>query len=122
MPPRPFPYPLGTGIDICKVSRVANIIRDDGNATRWVAKVFSRLEWPAIWRRFKEAQLRIDAGRSDEQLANLTAIAKNHFNCVKNSPLERSSCWTLPQLYIPEVPGGRSNPIFENLVQHLAGR
>lgn len=53
MVPNPFPYPLGVGIDVCKVSRLARLLHAQRLCNRWARRVFTRLEWPALWHQFQ---------------------------------------------------------------------
>jgi len=52
MSPKPFPFPLGVGIDICNVDRIAYNLRFKNKREAFVRKLFTRLEWPGIWRKF----------------------------------------------------------------------
>ena len=55
MPPRPFPFPMGVGVDICQINRIAALLRKESIRNNWVRKVFTRLEWPTVCRRFQRA-------------------------------------------------------------------
>ncbi len=46
MPPRPFPYALGIGTDICHVPRIQRLIlrHDDGGIERFGSKIFNEFE------------------------------------------------------------------------------
>ncbi|KAI4133221.1 MAG: hypothetical protein LQ338_000279 [Usnochroma carphineum] len=56
MAPKPFPYPLGVGIDICHSQRLHKVLSLPGEgATRWARKVFNRQEWPYIWQKCHQA-------------------------------------------------------------------
>ena len=58
MAPKPFPYPIGLGIDICHIPRLSGLLgRQDDYVTLWARKVFTRLEWPHLWLRFHEAHM-----------------------------------------------------------------
>ncbi|KAI4138867.1 MAG: hypothetical protein L6R39_006570 [Caloplaca ligustica] len=49
MPPKPFPYPLGVGVDIVQISRFFRTIGHSSDAvTHWARKVFTRQEWPNL--------------------------------------------------------------------------
>lgn len=56
MAPKPFPLPLGIGVDIVHVPRVIGFLKDEEKINRWCRKVFSRLEWPHLFERFSLAQ------------------------------------------------------------------
>lgn len=56
MAPKPFPYPLGVGVDMCHIPRLYRILGQQGNyVTRWARRVFTRLEWPHLSQKFVEA-------------------------------------------------------------------
>ena len=57
MAPRPFPFPLSTGVDVCYVNRIAGILRRDETRDRWIQKVFTRLEWPEMCDRIEAANV-----------------------------------------------------------------
>lgn len=52
---KPFPSPYCPGHDICQISRIAAILRDEATLSHWARRVFTRLEWPALVRRFEQA-------------------------------------------------------------------
>ena len=51
MPPNPFPFPFGVGIDTCRVERILNIMKEEARFNHWARKIFTRLEWPWIYKR-----------------------------------------------------------------------
>lgn len=56
MGPKPFPYPIGVGIDICQFTRLYhNLSHDSERVTRWARKVFARREWPILHQIFYRA-------------------------------------------------------------------
>ncbi|KAF2125150.1 hypothetical protein P153DRAFT_389998 [Dothidotthia symphoricarpi CBS 119687] len=61
MPPRPFPYPLRVGVDICSVSRVRAIISRPYNGSRrsplqrFLSRILTRPECRYFWERFGTA-------------------------------------------------------------------
>ena len=55
MPPKPFPFPLGVGIDVCQTERILNIIEDGDRLNRWARRIFTRLEWPWIYQKINLA-------------------------------------------------------------------
>lgn len=76
MAPKPFPFPIGVGVDICRIDRIAAILREENTRNRWARRVFTRLEWPALMSKFKNAN-RVDRKPHKQE---------------KNSP------WMLPKL------------------------
>lgn len=56
MPPKPFPYPIGVGSDICSTSRVAALVADPRLFSRFGRKLFTRLEWPSLLRKILETK------------------------------------------------------------------
>lgn len=52
MAPKPFPYPLGIGTDICHIHRIHCLMQNESTVNRWLRKVSSRLEWPYLVRKF----------------------------------------------------------------------
>ena len=56
MAPRPFPLPVGIGVDICQLRRLSFLLnKQDDYVTRWAKKVFTRQEWPSLWQSFHRA-------------------------------------------------------------------
>lgn len=51
MPPRSFPLGLRVGTDICRVSRLAHIASNANHLNLWAKKIFTRIEWPALYQR-----------------------------------------------------------------------
>ena len=64
MAPKPFPHPLGIGIDIVRVPRVIELLKDEYTINRWSRKVFNRLEWPYLFAKFNLAQRNPKDGHS----------------------------------------------------------
>ncbi|KAL9042475.1 MAG: hypothetical protein Q9214_003768, partial [Letrouitia sp. 1 TL-2023] len=49
MPPKPFPFLLGVGVDIARIARFTRLLeRGDQEFLRWARRVFTRLELPAL--------------------------------------------------------------------------
>lgn len=48
MPPKPFPYPLRIGVDMCSMPRLGQHITDSNWLNRYTRKHFNRLEWPEL--------------------------------------------------------------------------
>lgn len=49
MPPKPFPFLFGVGVDIAQVARFTRLLeRGDQEFLRWARRIFTRLEWPAL--------------------------------------------------------------------------
>ena len=95
--PKPFPFPIGIGTDVCQINRIADILRDEYKRNRWARKLFTRLEWPALCETLQRAEGQAEV-RSDQRLENEEpAIAKDYDNEI----------WMLPRL-------SRSSPIFED--------
>lgn len=65
MPPKPFPFPIGVGTDICHTTRFLRFIRDDEVMNQFARKVFTRLEWPYLYRKFLEVGY--DLANEDER-------------------------------------------------------
>lgn len=108
MPPKPFPYPIGIGIDVCKPSRILHLMRDHRTLNRWLRKVFNRLEWPQLVSRFKIAQ---NGAPGD--------IGHPRDDFHQYQPLTLSHPWKIP-------PAGSEHiqvpALTDALAQHLAGR
>ena len=53
MPPKPFPFPLNVGIDICHVPRIRKLIlKDHGHyLIPWVTRIFNTIEYGDVRRR-----------------------------------------------------------------------
>ena len=51
MGPKPFPFSIGIGTDICQVSRIRHIAADASLLNSWARKVFTRHEWPTLYHR-----------------------------------------------------------------------
>ena len=48
MPPKPFPFPLSVGSDICSMERIGSIVHAPTSFNRFARRVFTRLEWPSL--------------------------------------------------------------------------
>lgn len=56
MAPKPFPYPIGVGVDICHIPRLyATLDHPSEYVTRWARKIFTRQEWPCLLKRCSQA-------------------------------------------------------------------
>ena len=72
MPPKPFPFALGVGTDICRVARLVHVANDTVRLNLWAKRVFTRLEWPMLHERLA---LGLDvAGLDDIQKLNIPSI------------------------------------------------
>ena len=127
--PKPFPFPIGIGTDVCRVNRIAAILRHEYTRNRWARKIFTRLEWPALCRRFQDVEKAI--GESVGQ-----ADATNDQNLeIKDHVTARyydNEIWMLPRLsgyssicenensYWSVIADERS--ALGALARHLAGR
>ncbi|KAF6234562.1 hypothetical protein HO173_007188 [Letharia columbiana] len=129
MAPKPFPFPISIGIDVCRVNRIAAILRHEQTRNRWARKIFTRLEWPALCRRLQRVEKAIGepVGQADAaidpKLDNENqAIDSNYDNAI----------WMLPRLsgysstfedehsYWSAIADERS--ALGGLARHLAGR
>lgn len=127
MVPKPFPYPLNIGIDLCSVQRIAGLLSHRRPREQFITRNFTRLEWPLIWKSFQRAS---DSPNSYNawinpkiaSLSRLEQIAK-----ADERPLaEELSIWSLPEWSKPRKSYNEdvleeSSPI-GNLVRHVAGR
>ena len=104
MPPRPFPFPLGVGVDACRTDRMLDILENDARLNRWAKRVFTRLEWPWVYKRVNHAYSPLSSKSSEARLFLPTASHKVALN----------------------VDGGRDldsiAPSIHGLAQFLAGR
>ncbi|KAL9015312.1 MAG: hypothetical protein Q9173_000110 [Seirophora scorigena] len=56
MAPKPFPYPIGVGVDICHSHRLyATLGHPSQYVTTWARKIFTRQEWPCLLKRCSQA-------------------------------------------------------------------
>lgn len=136
MVPKAFPYPLGIGVDVCRVSRVAHLLQKQNLCNRWARKVFTRLEWSALWNHVKKAQLMAAADTWKGNGIDMTITPGEQTSCSRNDPPTDNSIWMLPEL--PERSLSRRSSIqskvadngadfdgrspIELLARHLAGR
>ena len=130
MAPKPFPFAIGIGIDLCRVSRIAAILRHEHTLNRWARKIFTRLEWPALCRRLQrveqslgeplveEANTGNDRALGDES----QVVARHHDNA--NWMLPKLSGYSLTfevdEFYWSAIADERST--LGALARHLAGR
>lgn len=129
MAPKPFPFAISIGIDVCRVNRIAAILRHEYTRNRWARKIFSRLEWPGLCKRLRHVERatrepvgQIDAASSQKLDKENQAIAKNYDNAI----------WMLPRLsgYSSIVDDEKSywsaigdeRSALGVLARHLAGR
>ena len=127
--PKPFPFPIGIGTDVCRVNRIAAILRHEYTRNRWARKIFTRLEWPALCRKMQRIEKAIGEpiGRAD--VANYGKIGD------ENDAVARyydNTIWMLPRLpeyssvpkdndsYWSVIADERS--ALGSLARHLAGR
>jgi hypothetical protein len=126
MSPRPFPFQLGVGIDICRIARVAALLRQESTRNRWARRVFTRIEWMALCRRFERVN-QLQAGNSVRQAAK----DESHEASVRRKTTGED-LWMLPKLpnlsSIIEDPEAYSSAVNDarsplgSLARHLAGR
>ena len=136
MVPKPFPYPLGIGIDVCKVPRVASFLRNQSLRNRWARKTFTRLEWPALWDQFqKTRRVTIEDARHVNR-EDWKMDSRENLSYVQDNGHIDKSIWMLP--YIPTrwftMKGSNQSEAAYNeavsherspiglLARHLAGR
>lgn len=120
MPPKPFPYPLQVGVDICNVNRLARIQRNENFRNLWARKVFTRLEWPYLVDRYRRARRLLMANAVIEESEKM----RDHDGTVP---------WMLPglprgSLNFPSPDKTRPEDLenapsaYMQLMRHLAGR
>lgn len=131
MIPKPFPFPIEVGVDICRTARIASLLRQERTRNRWAQRVFTRLEWPALVRRFQ----RVD--RADGETYSQAQNRQQQLKHARQGSGEdigdmEQDIWMLPKL-------STLKSIFENqeaywsvigddrsrlgiLARHLAGR
>ena len=127
MVPKPFPYPLNIGTDLCSVKRIAGLLDHRRRREQFIRRNFTRLEWPLIWKSFQRAS---DDPNSYDAWITPNTASVTHTEQTANGderPLaEESSIWSLPdwskplKFYTEEVLD-ESSPI-GSLVRHVAGR
>ncbi|KAL8940562.1 MAG: hypothetical protein Q9216_002750 [Gyalolechia sp. 2 TL-2023] len=67
MAPKPFPYPIGVGVDVCHIPRLYKVIgKPSVYVTRWAKKIFTRLEWPHLWQKFYETNAQPSTSQTSE--------------------------------------------------------
>lgn len=113
MPPKPFPYPIGIGIDVCQPIRIMKMLTDSRTLNHWLMKVFNRLEWPALISRFKLAD---NVAPGLEEIEALNAFLPDND--------ARAQSLILTQPWRPTA-GSTLNDapaVTSALAQHLAGR
>lgn len=98
MPPKPFPLPLGVGVDIIKLSRLKLLLRNHYALNRWAQKTFNRLEWPALVEVFQP-----------QPFQKVEAVKEQLKNRVQS------------QLVLPEVHADNLR-LTEKVLEYLAGR
>ena len=123
MPPKPFPFPIGVGVDICRVNRIAALLRKEHIRNIWARKVFTRLEWPAVCRRFQrtnrsEAESVGDSERAQDTVTDKRDVTEETWklpNLSKHSEVleDETAFWST-------IADGRSK--LSTLAQYLAGR
>ncbi len=120
MAPKPFPYPFRVGIDVCKVSRITKIHRDVKFRNLWARRVFTRLEWPALLRKYLDTQrlLMVNAqGKLDKEIQDHDA---HNFWMLPDFP---PSPFDPPPPEFVGLENARDFPApILHLMRHLAGR
>ena len=127
--PKPFPFPIGIGTDVCRVNRIAAILRHEYTRNRWARKIFTRLEWPALCRRLQRVEQAI--GEPIGQ-ADVASDQKLEDEDPANAKYYDNKIWMLPRLsghsstfkdessYWSVIADERS--ALGALARHLAGR
>ena len=103
MPPQPFPYHLSIGTDVCRVSRIVKILHNERRTNLWAQKVFTRLEWPVLWRAFLRAQIATtrSSGKGSRDLdfgEEFEAIYRKKWSQLKHSAPDDKNIWLLPKI------------------------
>lgn len=131
MIPKPFPFPIEVGVDICRTARIASLLRQERTRNRWAQRVFTRLEWSALVRRFQ----RVD--RADGETYSQAQARQQQLKYARQEPEEgmgdpQQDIWMLPKLssltsiledqdaYWSAIGDDRSR--LGILARHLAGR
>ena len=130
MAPKPFPFPLGVGVDICRISRIAALLRQEKIRNQWARRVFTRLEWPALCKRFEHANcVEGELFKSPNQERN---DENNNDYTMRTEDICSNNVWMLPELsehsevledsklYWSTIADGRSK--LAVLAHYLAGR
>ena len=127
MVPKPFPYPLNIGTDLCSVQRIAGLLNHRRPREQFIRRNFTRLEWPLIWKSFQRAS---DSPNSYNAWINPNTASVSRLEQIAKAderPLaEELSIWSLPEWSKPRKSYNEdvleeSSPI-GNLVRHVAGR
>ncbi|KAL9129080.1 MAG: hypothetical protein Q9217_002387 [Psora testacea] len=134
MVPKPFPYPISIGTDICNVYRIAGLLRLRDVRERWVKRTFTRLEWPAIWQSFLRVRLNSDGKKSIGVKDYDFFVKKAEDAASELDEEDKSGIWRLPDLSTSDIElrimakesfnkmiGDEKSPLGQ-LTRHLAGR
>ena len=132
MVPKPFPYPFNVGTDICKVSRLAGILCQPSQGERLVRRLFTRLEWPFIWKSLHNVSLlQTDIPSGTDHKGEISyASGEQHAASAKDSKGD-SSTWTIPGLSSSSIgldlrtlsrAARDTKSLFGGLVHHVSGR
>ena len=132
MVPRPFNYPLNVGNDICNINRIAWILRQQSARDRFIRKIFSRLEWPFIWKAFQRVSLSQSKPTIDTDHENRVSYTSGERDPAGIYSSRRSSpSWTLPDLsnsvdvldpqFFNRAINDMKSPL-GCLIHHIAGR
>ncbi|KAL9103156.1 MAG: hypothetical protein Q9163_001761 [Psora crenata] len=99
MVPKPFPYPLGVGTDICNTNRIAGLLRLRDVRERWVRRTFTRLEWPAIWQSFQRVRLMSLGDNGNRAAKDYEYFVKKEEDASRATGLQNENqIWSLPDL------------------------
>ena len=133
MTPKAFPFPIGVGVDICHINRIAAIFRREHLRNRWVRRVFTRLEWPALQTRFDRANASTGLPLNQIFADNDRSSVDRSKEILEGNEISTHS-WSLPKLsefssrledadesiYWSAIADERST--LRTLIRHLAGR
>ena len=131
MIPKPFPFPIEIGVDICRTARIASLLRQERTRNRWAQRVFTRLEWPALVRRFQRLD-RADGETYSQAQSRQQQLKHAREGSGEGIGYPEQDMWMLPKLstltsilehqeaYWSAVGDDRSR--LGILTRHLAGR
>ena len=99
-PPRSFPYPIGIGVDLVHVPRLARILASESHFNAFVKRNYNRIEWPDLCLRVQKT-LNVCNGNAESQRG-------------------ASNCLTFP-MTLAGLKGNESTAKI-SLLRYLAGR
>ena len=96
MVPKPFPYPIGVGTDICSINRIAGLLRLRDTRERWIRRTFTRLEWPGIWQSFQRVRLAASYNGGSTAVKDYEFFVKKVEDAARATEVD--GVWRLPDL------------------------